>query len=198
MTAIDPYFRVEVVSQTPYPEHVIYMAMHQDEEDTFDLPLTNCQKSAIVSTSDADWASDFAWHVMKVGYVARTVYDPATQKSTPVYLHREIFDRRGLSLGRARIDHKNGNKLDNSFHNLRLASQSQNMSNRQKPISNTSGFKGVRFHKPTGKWQAYIKHNYKQKHLGLFVSAEDAALAYNKAAVELHGQFACLNEVERG
>ena len=91
------------------------------------------------------------------------------------------------------IDHINGMKTDNSIENLREASRSENNMNKPKQINNTSGYKGVCWHKAAQKWQAHIKINKKLKHLGLFDSPEEAYAAYCEAAKRLHGEFANLN-----
>lgn len=59
--------------------------------------------------------------------------------------------------------------------------------------NNTSGFKGVTWNKRASKWQSSIEKNEKYIYLGLYVSLEDAAKAYDKAAKELFGDFAQLN-----
>lgn len=59
--------------------------------------------------------------------------------------------------------------------------------------SNTSGYIGVYFYKPTQKWMASIKENRKLTYLGYFPDKEDAARAYNEAARKLHGEFAYQN-----
>jgi hypothetical protein len=91
------------------------------------------------------------------------------------------------------IDHKNGIKTDNRLGNLRLCTQQQNTFNRKKGKGTSSIFKGVDFHKHSRKWRARIRHNDKLIHLGLSVNEKDAALAYNKKALELFGKFAKLN-----
>jgi hypothetical protein len=93
------------------------------------------------------------------------------------------------------IDHVNGDGLDNRRENLRVATHAQNASNRGVRVNNTSGFKGVHAnHSGRGKqWFAYITTNYKRQHLGMFGTAEEAARAYDAAAVRLHGEFARLN-----
>jgi hypothetical protein len=88
------------------------------------------------------------------------------------------------------IDHINENPSDNRWENLRAATKSQNMRNISKIKSNTSGFKGVGWHKQTEKWRAYIIADGRTYHLGLFPSKEDAAKAYADAAIRLHGSFA--------
>ena len=87
------------------------------------------------------------------------------------------------------IDHINGNGLDNRWENLRAATRSQNLANRQKPTKSKSGFKGVQQISPHS-WQASIRKDNKSYYLGLFTSPEEAHEAYKAAARELHGEFA--------
>jgi len=91
------------------------------------------------------------------------------------------------------IDHINGNKLDNRRSNLRFASVSQNSYNRGIQKNNTSGFKGVYWHKYKKKWQTYIQANKKLVYLGDYLDKFKAAKVYNKWAIKLHGEFAHLN-----
>jgi hypothetical protein len=88
------------------------------------------------------------------------------------------------------IDHINMIRSDNRACNLRLASVAENNRNRTLQSNNTSGYKGVTFHKGTGKYQAKICVNKKRISLGYFSDAESAAQAYQKAVGRHHGQFA--------
>ena len=88
------------------------------------------------------------------------------------------------------VDHINGNPLDNRIENLRAATHAQNCKNRRLYASNTSGVKGVSFHKPTGKWAAGIRAGGKWKHLGLFADLESAALRRRQAEKTHFGDFA--------
>lgn len=87
------------------------------------------------------------------------------------------------------IDHVNMNKSDNRIINLRLATKSQNMNNKGKRSNNKSGFKGVCWDKCQCKWKASTRFGGKNKHLGYFDSPLQASEAYNKFAIENHGEF---------
>jgi hypothetical protein len=91
------------------------------------------------------------------------------------------------------IDHKNRNGLDNRLCNLRYASTSQNSANKLKRSDNTSGYKGVFWHKKAKKWMAQVKYEGVTHYIGLFTSKYEAAQAYNKKLYDLAGDFACLN-----
>jgi hypothetical protein len=87
------------------------------------------------------------------------------------------------------IDHKNNNPLDNRWTNLRVATKSQNAANSGPRSTNTSGYKGVYFHKQAKKWSSQITCNRKVHSLGLFDTPEEAYAAYSAKATELHGDF---------
>lgn len=90
------------------------------------------------------------------------------------------------------VDHINGNRLDNRVENLRDVTQSQNQWN-MRPRGGKSKFKGVYLAKGGKKWGARIKLNGVTRHLGTFAGEVDAALAYDRASVELHGQNGLTN-----
>ena len=94
------------------------------------------------------------------------------------------------------VDHKSGSWFNNLESNLRPSTKSQNAMNQQNQEGTSSKYKGVCWHAPSKKWRAYIKINGKQIHLGYFNTEIEAARAYNKAALELFGEFANLNIIE--
>lgn len=88
------------------------------------------------------------------------------------------------------LDHRNNIRTANAFINLRGATSSQNSCNRVKSSCNTSGYKGVNFHKTIGKYRATIGIDNTSKHLGWFDTPELASEAYQEAVLKHHGEFA--------
>lgn len=91
------------------------------------------------------------------------------------------------------VDHINGNRSDNRKSNLRLCVTRQNICNSRQYSNNKSGYRGVR--KRDKRWCAEISVKGKVLHLGSFDKKIDAARAYNRHALEYHGEFARLNPV---
>jgi hypothetical protein len=87
------------------------------------------------------------------------------------------------------VDHINLVKSDNRWINLRAATRSQNMANKARGMSNSSGLKGVSWFKPTGKWWAQIKVNGRGRSLGLYDCPAAAHLAYVVASDKAFGEF---------
>ena len=104
-------------------------------------------------------------------------------------MHREILNAPPGML----CDHKNHNTLNIRKCNLRLATPAQNCCNRLPQPGGSSQYKGVAWHKDHRKWQAKVETRGGQIHIGHFDYEADAAIAYDDMAVELFGEFACLN-----
>lgn len=94
----------------------------------------------------------------------------------------------------AMIDHKDTNRSNNAFANLRLATYNENLANASISKRNTTGKKGVTFDKSRGKFRAQIMVAGKRQSLGMFLSLDDASDAYDRAALALSGSFALTNE----
>jgi len=144
------------------------------------IPLTR-GKFAIVDDEDYDFLMQYKWFCDSNDYAA---------KGNPrILMHRVVND---TPIGMD-TDHINGDRLDNRRCNLRSATRAQNAVNRPKQVNNTSGFKGVTWHKRIGKWQAWIIESKKQSHLGYFDSKHQAAAIVDKEAIKRTGEFARLN-----
>jgi hypothetical protein len=145
-------------------------------------------KFALIDDEDYLRISQWKWYAKQFNsnksfYAARIVRDPL-QKT--ILMHREIL---GIKESNVHIDHKNLDTLNNCRNNLRIATNAQNMFNRPRLKSNTSGFKGVTFRQKTNQWHARYALNGKLKHIGYFASKEDAAQAYALAAYLHYGEF---------
>jgi hypothetical protein len=88
------------------------------------------------------------------------------------------------------IDHKNCNRSDNRWDNLRLATNVENAHNRLIPITNKTRVKGVWYDKNKNKYTAYITSEKVRYHLGTFNSLEEAKRIRNNKTIEFHRNFA--------
>ena len=158
------------------------------------VPLTR-GLHALVDDEDADLVLAHSWQAVEcdgIWYARRAASYAELDAGAPTvrYMHAEIT-------GYARTDHVNGLTLDNRRANLREVTSSQNSMNRGAGNGWSSRYKGVHYFRRTGRWRAYITFGRKQKHLGYFSTEREAAEAYNAAAIELFGDFARLNVLER-
>jgi hypothetical protein len=154
-----------------------------------EIPLTQGQ-FALVDDEDFELVSGYKWRAhweadTKSFYAVTNIRKPDGKRTT-LKMHRLIMNaQKGQE-----VDHIHHLTLDNRKSELRLCTPSQNRRNTGKRENNTSGFKGVSWHKQHQKWQGQIKLNGKKKHLGLFPTPELAHAAYCDAAALHHGEFA--------
>jgi hypothetical protein len=107
-----------------------------------------------------------------------------------IRLHRIVFFMAtGINPGGQMIDHADGDRLNNRPENLRLATREENGRNRYSS-SARSGHRGVSYHRKTGKWQARIRIDGKEKSLGLFNDIETASAVAKQARDKEFGAFA--------
>jgi hypothetical protein len=88
------------------------------------------------------------------------------------------------------IDHIDGDRGNNRIENLRKVSRRENQWNAQTRKDNTSGYKGVSWHKKSQRWAANISIDGKVKCLGMYDTPEEAHAAYCQRASEIRGEFA--------
>jgi hypothetical protein len=146
------------------------------------------KRFAIVDPEDYQKLSECDWQYVE--NTTRSYYAAHIEGGKIVYMHRVIINAPVGSI----VDHRYGNGLDNRKVNLRIVTRTQNQYNRRKTAKKTSSkYKGVHFKKVINRYSAEICCNGKRTHLGYFDNEIDAAKAYDKAAKELHGEFARLN-----
>ncbi len=125
------------------------------------------------------------WHLSSPGGRSKTNYVRVYVAGKREYLHRVVM-RAGKG---QRVDHINGNGLDNRKDNLRLSTPSQNNCNSRKQSNNTSGHKGVSWRKSQGCWVARVVFQgraFDRK----FANKDDAVSAVKEMRREIHAEFA--------
>lgn len=160
-----------------------------------EIPLTQ-GKVALVDDEDYEALARRKWCAARIQGIWYAVARRADggEEHRLLYMHREIM---GADPGK-KIDHRDGDGLNNRRCNLRYCTDAENARNqrrRSRASRCLSQYKGVRWVGPD-KWTASIVVNYKYSYLGVFGSEADAARAYNAAAIQHFGEFACLNVIE--
>ncbi len=141
--------------------------------------------NAIVDILDYNLIKDYKWSLTTYGYVINN-----TKK---ILLHNLIMGITKPNKDRE-VDHIDRNKLNNTRKNLRIVNrQINNLNTGNQKNNKSSGLKGVCWHKQHNKWRAYIMLDWKQIHLGLFDTKEEAykvRLEYeNKLLTELIDKY---------
>ena len=156
-----------------------------------EIKLTQGQV-ALVDDEDFERLAEYKWCAeWKPQRQVFVAVRHAAISNNKIYMHRQIMDAPPGML----VDHRNHKTLDNRRKNLRICTWSQNAANGRKQSHSSSRFKGVSWYKRFQKWRASIGKDGKDYNLGYFTDEEDAARAYNKAALAHFGEFALLNEV---
>lgn len=143
---------------------------------------------AVVDDEDYDRINASKWFAAGDGYnlyAVRTKWDAG--KYRKVRMHVAIMEPPpGME-----VDHIDGNGLNNCRSNLRVCTHAENMRNRKRMRTNSSGYMGVQ--KSGTQWVATIQVNGKLLGLGRFIDPADAARVRDAAAVRYYGEFANLN-----
>lgn len=149
------------------------------------IPLTRGMFTQ-VDDEDYEYLIQWSWKAHKGSSRSKTYYAGRIDSGIWIFIHSSILRnaKKGLV-----VDHKDRNGLNNQRLNLRLATFSQNGANRTP--SGKSKYLGVSWCKCS--WRASITINKKCYKLGRYKTEEGAAVAYDKKAKEVWGEFANLN-----
>lgn len=146
------------------------------------IELVNGRGTVSVDDEDFERLSAFRWYAKKD---TRATYAFNPDHVPGQYMHRYLLGNPPGVL----VDHEDGDGLNNQKYNLREATRAQNRHNQGKHRTNTSGLKGVSWHKSSKLWRAQIYLNGRQYDLGRFDTKEEGGAAYAAACTELHGAF---------
>lgn len=160
-------------------------ALREGDRSVTRVPLGH-GRFALVDKADFERVNEITWHRVTRH---KTEYAQGTLENKKIYLHRFVMD----AVVGQQIDHANGDGLDCRRSNLRVATHGQNQQNRSVRRDCKSGFKGVQWEARTGRWRARIIVARKVIRLGRHATSEEAARAYDNAALEHFGEFALLN-----
>lgn len=169
------------------PNEIVYV------EDHAEVVLLDVHKRetgrVLIDCADVDLVKGYRWGLRRDSHTGYAV-SQAKGSDPLIKMHRLIM---GLRDSKILVDHTNHNGLDNRRVNLRIATRSGNAHNSRPTTGESSQYKGVSWHAKASKWVAYAASGYENHYLGIFKDEVDAAMEYDRVAVKLHGEFACLN-----
>ncbi len=153
---------------------------------TKEIKLTH---GAVTQVDDEDYnfLMQFKWHLTNCGYAVRRSPRVNGALGRMILMHRVILN----APENLTVDHIDGNPLNNTRANIRLAEHWQNMLNKKVRKDSRTGIKGVQKH--GNKYRVYVGLRGIRHLIGSFDSIEEASAAYQSAALRLHGEFACID-----
>jgi hypothetical protein len=155
------------------------------------IPLTDRTgviAHAIIDAADMPLVLSYSarWHLGTDGYAVGSRWNGS--RVVQARLHRLIMQPPADLY----VDHIDGNPLNNTRANLRLATNSQNQANTQRRRGR-SPYRGVAWNSRQGKWQVSIMIDGKRRYIGLYADDRVAAMAYDEVAFDHFGEYARLN-----
>ena len=154
------------------------------------------KRFALIDQDDYERLAKTKWFACRSG---KSLYATATSirhlAKHHLQMHRYVLRAEPGQM----VDHISGDTLDNRKQNLRIVTPTENARNsrRQTFPGKTSVFKGVSWSERDGRWHAQITDQGQNISLGLFDDAQNAARAYDAAALERFGEYARTNEMMR-
>lgn len=150
-------------------------------------------------TGIVTWKLCRASHIgRQVGTLTKKGYLRCMVKGHRIMLHRLAWILYYGEEPKSLLDHKNRIRTDNRIENLRLASTFENTRNAKLRVDNSSGEKGVSWHKHSKKWACRISVNRKTIYLGNFDTKSAASETYREASLKYHGEFSAVASVRAG
>ena len=174
------------------------MAKKTKEKGKYRVIELNGTGGFVTTIDEADWdkVKDYTWYAKLIPkyrgkYHAMSHAYNEYGKQTTVSLHRLIMD----APQHLQVDHINADSLDNRRENLRLCTQSQNRANMRAPVKNKTGYRGV--YMMNDKFCSKVGYKGRVVYCGTFNTPQEAARAYDRKKLELYGEFAWTNRMER-
>jgi hypothetical protein len=178
------------------PSNRIHHPYFSQPHESWVIPLTR-GVICLVDEDVAEVLGQFYWCAQPkrdtCWYAIRNA-DGGDGRHRSIRMHREIMGAPATM----QVDHREHHPfeakiIDNRRTNLRICTGGENACNLRRAKNGKSPFKGVSWFAQHEKWRADIRKSNRLHFLGLFVDPLEAAYAYDRAAIEMHGEFAATN-----